>query len=62
MSKDILRKVGMEKEVCRVKRGLCPTCGIEIDENSFKDELSLREFRISGMCQKCQDSVFDGGD
>lgn len=24
----------------------------------FKDELSRREYRISGLCQKCQDEVF----
>jgi len=24
----------------------------------FNDELSLKEYYISGMCQECQDSVF----
>lgn len=24
----------------------------------FRDELSVREYRISGLCQKCQDKVF----
>jgi len=24
----------------------------------FQDDLSRREYRISGLCQKCQDSVF----
>jgi len=37
--------------------GKCPTCRGEIGE--FKDELSRREFSISGMCQACQDSVFN---
>lgn len=37
--------------------GLCPTCSEPVGE--FKDELSRREYDISGMCQKCQDSVFD---
>ena len=37
----------------------CVSCGAEnITEESFSDELSLREFHISGLCQKCQDSVF----
>ena len=35
----------------------CPMCGKEITE--FKDALSEKEFGISGMCQNCQDSVFD---
>jgi len=36
--------------------GVCPTCGERVGE--FKDELSRKEYTISGMCQKCQDSVF----
>jgi len=35
---------------------VCPTCGGPIDK--FRDELSEREYRISGMCQLCQDEVF----
>jgi uncharacterized CHY-type Zn-finger protein len=34
----------------------CVTCGDPIEK--FRDELSQREYRISGMCQKCQDEVF----
>jgi len=40
----------------------CPTCGNFIHMNEFKDELSVREFQISGMCQTCQDGVFDADD
>jgi hypothetical protein len=39
-------------------QGKCPTCKGDIGE--FRDRLSQREFQISGMCQKCQDSVFGG--
>jgi len=35
---------------------LCVMC--EGDATTFSDELSRREFTISGMCQTCQDSVF----
>ena len=31
-------------------------CGGAAD--SFTDEVSEREYRISGLCQKCQDSMF----
>ena len=41
-----------------VRAGGCMTCGGAAVE--FRDELSVREYRISGMCQKCQDSVFGG--
>ena len=37
---------------------LCPCCQKQINEDEFKDELSKKEFFISGMCQKCQDTVW----
>ena len=42
----------------------CPSCNSDIDLNynlsptTFRDNLSYREFLISGLCQKCQDKVF----
>jgi hypothetical protein len=39
---------------------VCVTCGGEVGE--FRDALSRKEYGISGMCQKCQDSVFGGID
>lgn len=40
---------------------ICPICCKEIDLIAMADadELSLKEYRISGMCLACQDSVFD---
>lgn len=29
---------------------------------TFRDELSAREFAISGFCQDCQDKIFGGND
>jgi len=41
----------------------CVSCGAEnLTEESFGDEVSLREFHISGLCQVCQDSVFGTGE
>ena len=34
------------------------SCGAEVSENGFRDDVSLREFHISGLCQVCQDKVF----
>ena len=34
----------------------CPVCHAPITK--FRDELSKKEFGISGMCQACQDKVF----
>jgi len=40
----------------------CTACGSEwIFPDNFIDDLSRKEFKISGLCQKCQDSVFGGG-
>ena len=39
--------------------GRCPFCNGPVGE--FRDELSRREFGISGLCQKCQDATFGGG-
>jgi len=51
--------MGFEREVKAVKAGKCPFCGQEIDpETEFRDELSKKEFRISGLCQHCQDGMF----
>jgi hypothetical protein len=36
---------------------ICTSCGKPATE--FKDEKSVREYRITGYCQSCQDEVFD---
>lgn len=41
-----------------LKQELCTTCGNKI--TGFKNAISRKEYQISGMCQKCQDSVFGG--
>ena len=56
MNKDIMRAAGFGKAVERFERGLCAMCGAKI--NDFRDALSEKEYSISGMCQKCQDSIF----
>jgi hypothetical protein len=43
-----------------IKNGTCTTCGG--DAKIFSDNLSLKEYTISGMCQKCQDSFFDSSE
>ena len=43
------RKVAMDNQMCVM-------CGN--DANHFTDELSRREYGISGMCQSCQDGAF----
>jgi hypothetical protein len=33
-------------------------CGKPVVMADFKNEISRREYRISGLCQKCQDEIF----
>ena len=56
MNPEIMKQAGFTKEVEMVQAGKCPFCGSH--NQSFRDAISLEEFRISGLCQKCQDEVF----
>lgn len=39
-----------------IKENLCMTCNSPV--GAFRNALSAKEYSISGMCQKCQDSIF----
>jgi len=58
MNKDIMKAAGFGAEVEEVENGKCPICHCKIKMKDFKNEISKREFKISGLCQKCQDKVF----
>lgn len=50
----IFRKAAQDKA-----EGNCPFCGKAIHPNQeFRDEISKREYKISGLCQDCQDKFF----
>ena len=50
MFKGVSRAVSIAQDICVCCKG---------DASTFTDELSIKEFSISGMCQKCQDEVFE---
>lgn len=50
----------MEEMINRRNEGYCPFCGVATSENDFRDELSRKEYLISGLCQECQDKMFGG--
>lgn len=58
MNRDIMKAVGMGREVMLVDNDRCPFCKKVIDFDSFTDTLSEKEYDISGLCQKCQDETF----
>lgn len=39
-----------------IRSDTCATCGGSATD--FRDTLSEKEYTISGMCQRCQDDVF----
>ena len=50
--------IGHEDNV--YERADCATCdATDLKPSDFTDALSIREFGISRMCQKCQDEVFN---
>jgi len=58
MSKNMLEECGILDDFDTAKKKYCPLCKNVINMHDFKDEISRREFLISGMCQKCQDDFF----
>ena len=49
---------GFKKEVNLVELGKCLFCKKEVNFKDFRDLLSMKEFKISGICQECQDKTF----
>jgi len=60
MNKEIMKQAGFGKQVEAVEHSFCPFCKKPIVKDEFKDELSEKEYKISGLCQKCQDDMFGG--
>lgn len=58
MNEELMRKAEFNKEMDRVKEEKCPHCGILIKDQVFRNPISVREYKISGLCQKCQDEIF----
>jgi len=46
------------EEMERMKRGCCPFCGEHVNQDEFNDPRSLKEYKISSLCQACQDEMF----
>ena len=58
MIDEITRTVFGVSRTASILDDACVTCGK--DASTFNDDISRKEFTISGMCQDCQDSVFGG--
>jgi hypothetical protein len=52
----LLTSITGVSRVGAVSEGSCVACSEMATE--FRDEISVGEYRISGLCQRCQDEVF----
>lgn len=53
-----LRALGFKQEVAMVENCRCPLCAERVDEEEFRNEVFMKEFESSGLCQECLDMVF----
>lgn len=51
--------MNLEQMLQNKEAGKCPFCGKDMSNPSFRDELSKKEYEISGLCQDCQDDFFN---
>lgn len=57
--KDKLAKDSFGRTLSESKeKNICVMCGASCEHDDFKDDLSRKEYSISGICQKCQDDLF----
>lgn len=56
--KSFLKSLGFRREVAMVEECICPLCAERVDEDEFRNEAFVKEFKSSGLCQGCQDTVF----
>ena len=56
--KQSLGKLGFQEEIQAVIEDKCPSCRKQIEVHAFRDRISVDEFKISGLCQVCQDGIF----
>lgn len=56
----LLESLSGDSRVLAIKTDRCinPPIGCGKPATEFRDELSRKEYRISGLCQACQDSIF----
>ena len=59
MNKEIMKQLGFSQQVNDVENNICPFCKKKININDFKNYISIKEYNISGLCQRCQDEIFN---
>ena len=58
MNPQIMTASGFPNAYEEQQAGICPICKSSISLDSFKDVLSIQDYAITGLCQKCQDRIY----
>ena len=53
-----MEQMGFSEQIKLVELNKCPFCNKPVEINEFRDEISKKEYKISGLCQECQDKTF----
>lgn len=56
--KSFLKSLRLRREVSTAKECKCPLCADKVHKDEFRNEVFIKEFERSGLCQGCQDTVF----
>ena len=59
MNKELMRSARFATEMERVDAGKCAFCAVAMVDQVYRDQCSADEAEISGLCQVCQDRVFE---
>lgn len=59
MNDKIMEAAGFGEHVKLVCANKCPFCKKPINMADFTDSTSRKEYRISGLCQACQNDMFE---
>ena len=56
MNRELMISLGFKSHIDLIDQGRCPFCKEVVE--GFEDIQAYKEFRILGLCEKCQDTVF----
>ena len=52
------RALRIRHAVAKVRDCRCPLCSERVDGEEFRNEMFMKEFKATGLCQGCLDTVF----
>ena len=58
IQKSFIKKLKPLRKITMIKDNRCPLCAERVDKSEFRNKVFMREFKSSGLCQECQDTVF----